>query len=171
VAATEEEKFDPRSIPRKTWSEYEQELWEVGSQRSHESRATMRTHQSRVSFHSQRSHAASVYAGTVCASGSEYGMLADGVPSLGMVMPTTSSVYGGSVIMSGPNLYPTAIPGALPGGIPSDEDILNEIRRILSEADLMQVTKKQVRDELATVFGVDMEARKDYINQCIELML
>jgi chitin synthase len=56
-------------------------------------------------------------------------------------------------------------------GYPSDELILNEIRRILSTADLMTVTKKQVRDELSNVFGVDMSPKKDYINHCIELIL
>ncbi|RKP27312.1 DEK C terminal domain-containing protein [Syncephalis pseudoplumigaleata] len=57
------------------------------------------------------------------------------------------------------------------GMYPSDVQILGEIRRILSTADLMTVTKKQVRDELSAFFGVDMMAKKDYINHCIEQIL
>jgi len=54
---------------------------------------------------------------------------------------------------------------------PSDETILSEIRRILSTADLMTITKKQVRDELSSIFALDMTSKKEYINQCIEMIL
>jgi DEK C terminal domain len=53
---------------------------------------------------------------------------------------------------------------------PNDDQILGEIRRILSTADLMTMTKKQVRDELSVFFGIDMTF-KDYINRCIEVIL
>jgi chitin synthase len=54
---------------------------------------------------------------------------------------------------------------------PKNEEIMNEVQRILSTADLTKVTKKQVREELQTVFGVNMASRKDYINACIENVL
>ncbi|RKP04566.1 DEK C terminal domain-containing protein [Thamnocephalis sphaerospora] len=202
VAATEEEKFDPRSIPRKKWSDYEQELWEVGSQGSHDSRGTAltaRTHDSRGSHHS-RSGPASEYggvAGTTTPSvfgmeksfrmsyqtGSRpvsqtyenrvsmamtndnlgHDMYLNQPAMVGRPASTTFSAYGApSVVMD---------QGHDPNGYPSDDQILGEIRRILSTADLMTVTKKQVRDELAAFFGVDMMPKKDYINQCIELIL
>ncbi|ORX86313.1 hypothetical protein K493DRAFT_411343 [Basidiobolus meristosporus CBS 931.73] len=55
--------------------------------------------------------------------------------------------------------------------LPSDHEILEEIRGILSIADLMTITKKQVRDELSHYFGVDMTAKKDFINGCIDMIL
>lgn len=54
---------------------------------------------------------------------------------------------------------------------PSNEEILAEVKRILSTADLTKVTKKQVREELSNIFGVSMASRKDYINACIENVL
>jgi chitin synthase len=57
------------------------------------------------------------------------------------------------------------------GGFPSDEEILMQIRHILSTSDLMSVTRKSVREELARVFGVDLSSRKDYIHACIDGVL
>jgi chitin synthase len=58
-----------------------------------------------------------------------------------------------------------------PAGGPSDDDLLREIRRILSTANLMTITKKQVRDELSALFGVDLTPRKAIINHFIEEIL
>ncbi|KAI7894151.1 chitin synthase-domain-containing protein [Mucor mucedo] len=54
---------------------------------------------------------------------------------------------------------------------PKNEEIMLQVQRILSTADLTQVTKKQVREELQEIFGVSMATRKDYINACIENIL
>jgi chitin synthase len=54
---------------------------------------------------------------------------------------------------------------------PTDDDIFTQIKMYLSTADLMSVTKKQVRDEMTRVFNIDMTPRKEYINQCIERIL
>ncbi|KAI7902468.1 chitin synthase-domain-containing protein [Cokeromyces recurvatus] len=54
---------------------------------------------------------------------------------------------------------------------PKNEEILVEVQRILEEADLNKITKKQVREELQHIFGVSMASRKDYINACIESIL
>jgi len=56
-------------------------------------------------------------------------------------------------------------------GEPSDEALIHEIRNILRGADLMTVTKKQVREQLSVLFGVDMTLRKEFINECINLIL
>lgn len=55
--------------------------------------------------------------------------------------------------------------------IPSDAVIAQEIERILDHNDLMQLTKKQVRDTLSDIFGVDMNCRKAFINECIDQSL
>ncbi|KAI9140628.1 chitin synthase-domain-containing protein [Paraphysoderma sedebokerense] len=59
---------------------------------------------------------------------------------------------------------------AIPG-MPTDQEILMEIKRILATANLMSITKKQVRDELSALFNVDLSSKKEYINNCIEAVL
>ncbi|KAI8991487.1 chitin synthase-domain-containing protein [Mycotypha africana] len=54
---------------------------------------------------------------------------------------------------------------------PKNGEIFEEVQRILTTADLTKITKKQVREELQATFGVPMNARKDYINFCIEAIL
>ncbi|KAI8364207.1 chitin synthase-domain-containing protein [Blakeslea trispora] len=70
---------------------------------------------------------------------------------------------GGSIVMDGFTM------GDDTG--PKNEEIMFQVQRILSTADLTKVTKKQVREELQTIFGVSMASRKDYINACIENVL
>ncbi|KAI9217148.1 chitin synthase-domain-containing protein [Blastocladiella britannica] len=76
----------------------------------------------------------------------------------------------------GPPVPALPSPGMMPaatalGGFPTDEEIYYEVRRILSTADLMQVTKKQVRDELSALFGVDLSSRRELINEAISAVL
>ncbi|RIA92287.1 Glycosyltransferase Family 2 protein [Glomus cerebriforme] len=54
---------------------------------------------------------------------------------------------------------------------PTDEELLAEIRQILQTANLMSITKKQVREQLTSVFNMDMTSRKEFINNSIELVL
>ena len=54
---------------------------------------------------------------------------------------------------------------------PTDDALLAEIRDILRTANLMTVTKKQIRAELEQRFGVTLEARKAYINSATEALL
>ncbi|KAG1077306.1 hypothetical protein G6F42_024932 [Rhizopus arrhizus] len=58
-----------------------------------------------------------------------------------------------------------------PPGFPTDEEILSEIRNILQTANLMSITKKQVREQLSAFFGFDMTPKKEYINTSIEYIL
>ncbi|CEP18844.1 hypothetical protein [Parasitella parasitica] len=55
--------------------------------------------------------------------------------------------------------------------MPHDAAIMAEIENILDHNDLMQLTKKQVRDALTDIFGVDMTCKKEFINQCIDQSL
>ncbi|KAI8910359.1 chitin synthase-domain-containing protein [Gorgonomyces haynaldii] len=58
-----------------------------------------------------------------------------------------------------------------PGRFPTDDEILAEVRHILSTTDLMKLTKKSVRDRLGRLFGVDLSSKKEYIHQCIDGIL
>ena len=42
---------------------------------------------------------------------------------------------------------------------------------MLESADLMSVTKKDVKMYLERVFGVPLDVRREYINQCSEAVL
>lgn len=55
--------------------------------------------------------------------------------------------------------------------LPSDEELLMEIKHILSTTDLMKITKKTVRDRLSRFFGVDVSVKKEYIHACIDGVL
>jgi chitin synthase len=194
--------FDPSSIPKKKWSEYEQELWEVGTQGSQESA------HSRMSDRSYRSKKAGSVTGSH--AGSSYGDFHDekrrgrsrspaypydeGRRSYAPTDPRVSRAYSAAYsqhpteLMSTrgsqylPVEYTAGPPGSRPisavesyyasnVAFPTDDEILQEIRRILSNANLMSITKKQVRDELSEHFGIDMSSKKEYITNCIELIL
>ncbi|KAI9265590.1 chitin synthase [Sporodiniella umbellata] len=54
---------------------------------------------------------------------------------------------------------------------PDEETIFQEIVKILDENDLMQLSKKQVRELLSKSFQIDMTFKKEYINRCIDQLL
>jgi chitin synthase len=220
--SADDEKFDPRVIPRKKWSDYEQELWEVGSQHSHKSSGTAISRSSQGS-HRSRGHHPSDYgafvgtgAPSVMGMEQNYRQSSYSVTKPGMsandrrtsqALTIDNTMMGGNFgqdMFSGQQGYNNNTygrPGSVAyssyaagvgvahsvgapsvimdfdgnnggsNGYPTDAQILSEIRRILSTADLMTVTKKQVREELTTFFGVDMMPKKDYINVCIEQIL
>ncbi|KAJ2816186.1 hypothetical protein IWW50_006583 [Coemansia erecta] len=57
------------------------------------------------------------------------------------------------------------------GAMPTDEQLIESIKRILSSQNLNTVTKKSVRAQLATEYGIDLSARKEFIGDAIELIL
>ncbi|KAJ2297290.1 hypothetical protein IWW55_004843, partial [Coemansia sp. RSA 2706] len=96
--------------------------------------------------------------------------------------PTRESIYSaGSYGV--PSMYgqPAAGNSALQGGgtpgmmmtgaMPTDEQLIESIKRILSSQNLNSVTKKSVRAQLAAEYGVDLTARKEFIGDAIELIL
>ncbi|KAI9327398.1 chitin synthase-domain-containing protein [Obelidium mucronatum] len=122
----------------------------------------------------------SVY-GVPQVAGSVYAGSAYGQPMVAMP-GHAGSVYGGSNYGQQQQLHqqPAVLAGYAPSIVsvsntnrsqPSDEQILFQIRQILSTADLMTVTRKSVREELTRVFGVDLSSRKEYIHACIDGVL
>lgn len=168
VVVTDEGKFDPESIPRKKWEDYQAELWETQTSRD-DSR-------SEVSGYS--------YATKANAYVSEYGVPSRPGSTTGLVpampnMPHNSrsfsrmsmggsemgdnrmSTFGGSQFFSAEDMV----------GLPSDDAILAEIREILKTADLMTVTKKGIKQELERRFDVPLDAKRQYINSATEALL
>ncbi|KAG2185213.1 hypothetical protein INT44_002003 [Umbelopsis vinacea] len=58
-----------------------------------------------------------------------------------------------------------------PPGFPRDAEIIAEIKNILATANLMSITKKQVREQLSAFFGFDLNPKKEFINTSIEYIL
>jgi chitin synthase len=54
---------------------------------------------------------------------------------------------------------------------PSDDVILAEIRSILATADMMQTSKKTVKEDLSRRFNVDMTPKMKYIGYCVESII
>jgi len=147
IVVSDEGKFDPASIPKKKWEEYQAELWDAQTQRD-----DARSEISGFSY-GTKSH----YPATT-----EYNY-----PASRAMSHTGDTRYGSRI-----SLAPSAIEArgyhdnmemADMAGLPSDDAILAEIREILRTADLMTVTKKSIKMELERRFGVGLEAKRAYI--------
>ena len=157
VVLTDEGKFDPRTIPRKKWEEYQAELWEA--------QTTQRDDRSEVSGFSYGTKnffpggAASEYGASRPLSHVEI----PPVPRLASRQSLALSEWGGAGGGRPASMAGSAMPEPAEGQMPSDDAILAEIRDVLRTADLMNVTKKMVKVELERRFGVSLESRKVYI--------
>jgi chitin synthase len=94
--ALEGKAFDPKSIPQKKWSDYEQELWEVGSTHSLESKAS-RYHPGGQQFpYGSNNNSGLNMNSHGSRAGSVYGGAGNDLASMGMGMPmAVSGVPGG----------------------------------------------------------------------------
>lgn len=160
VIISDEGKFDPASIPRKKWEDYQAELWETQTGRDGT--------QSEVSGYSYGTKAQGLVSEYPYYSrpGSTTGLAHQNNPydsrtlsrmSLGpseLGQPTRMSSYPDSQFFSPDDMV----------GLPSDDALLAEMREILSKADLMTVTKKGIKQELEGRFGVPLDAKRAYIN-------
>jgi chitin synthase len=146
VVISDEGKFDPASIPKKRWEEYQVELWEAQS-RLDDSHSEV----SGYSYGTKSYHPAAT----------EYGYPA----SRPMSQLDLTSRYESrmslapSEMLGGTNYELSDL-----AGLPSDDAILAEIREILRTADLMSITKKAVKVELEKRFGVNLDAKRAYIS-------
>jgi chitin synthase len=169
IVISDEGKFDPSVIPHKKWEDYQAELWEQQTQRGHEDT------RSEVSGYS--------YGTKSYAPASEYGY---GGGMMGMGMPAPPGyqsrpmsqlelpMHGTHSRLSlAPSDMMSQRSGAYGNGgememamfdLPSDDALLAEIREILRTADLMTVTKKSIKAELENRFGMNLNAKRAYIN-------
>jgi chitin synthase len=171
LVISDEGKFDPASIPKKRWEDYQAELWELHSQyqetMSAAGGAGWRDDQSEASGMSF-ARSARVGAQTPMSMG----MGINPVMSRASLAPTAYGALTGEDMRGG-----VADTSSLPGaGIdeanqPTDDQLLREIREFLATADLMRVTKKSVRIELERRFGCTLESRKEFIGSATEAVL
>ncbi|CRG83937.1 hypothetical protein PISL3812_01293 [Talaromyces islandicus] len=154
IVISDEGKFDPASIPKKKWEEYQVELWEAQSQRDDN-----RSEVSGYSYGTKSYHPAAT----------EYNFPA----SRPMSQLDLTSRFGSRM-----SLAPSEMLGGAGNyelsdlaGLPSDDAILAEIREILNTSDLMTITKKAVKVELERRFGVNLDSKRTYINSATEAIL
>jgi chitin synthase len=170
IVISDEGKFDPASIPRKKWEDYQAELWEVQTGRDET--------QSEVSGYSYGTKAQGIvseYAYYPSRPGSTVGLqqqqqqqqqhhspydsrnlsrMSLAPSEMGLGQQNRTSTYRDSQFFSPDDMV----------GLPSDDALLAEMREILSKADLMTVTKKGIKQELEGRFGVPLDAKRQYIN-------
>lgn len=161
VVISDEGKFDPASIPRKKWEDYQTELWEAQTQRGHDDT------RSEVSGYS---YGTKSYAPTASDFGG-YGHVQSGYQSRPMsqlelpLRQHSRLSMAQSDVMSqrGIGSYNPELEMSMLD-LPSDDAILAEIREILRTADLMTVTKKSIKVELERKFGMSLDAKRAYVN-------
>ncbi|KAJ6265608.1 glycosyltransferase [Bipolaris maydis] len=131
IVVSDEGKFDPASIPKKRWEEYQAEMWEQHTIRDDRSEVSGYTYATRKPF------------GNASVAGSEYGGMAPSRSMSHLNLPRYDNHSRLSLAHSGHGMDSMEM-----ANLPSDEAILVEIKDILSKSDLMNVTKKQIKSEL-----------------------
>jgi chitin synthase len=174
VVVTDEGKFDPDSIPRKKWEEYQAELWDAQTATGRDDEGSV---VSGYSYGTKSYHpAASMYgAGHMdmhYMPASRPMSQLDLNPSYNhsRMSLAPSEMLGGSRQVSQLDLTRQSQNMAADmemsdlTGVPSDDMLLAEIRDILRTADLMTVTKKSVKLELEKRFGgISLDSKRAYI--------
>jgi chitin synthase len=134
VVVSDEGKFDPASIPKKKWDEYQADMWE---------QHTIRDDRSEVSGFS---YGTKRFMGGASVAGSEYGGMPPSRPMSHLDLPRFGNNSRMSLAPSGYGGYDNLEMASL--NLPTDDALLAEIRDILNTSDLMNITKKAVKVEL-----------------------
>ncbi|CAO2653427.1 Nn.00g028380.m01.CDS01 [Neocucurbitaria sp. VM-36] len=154
VVVSDEGKFDPASIPKKRWEEYQAEMWEQHTIRDDRSEISGYTYATRKPF------------GAASIAGSEYGGMPPSRPMSHLDLPRYNNQSRLSLAQSGYGMDSMEM-----ANLPSDDAILIEIKDILQNSDLMSVTKKHVKAELEKRFGCDLSLKKQFIGSAVESLL
>ncbi|KAI0840811.1 glycosyltransferase family 2 protein [Hypoxylon sp. FL0890] len=173
IVVTDEGKFDPASIPRKKWEEYQAELWEAQTSRGDDARSEISGF-SYATKPGMNVGVAEYYAasrpGSTTGMVPPYDLKNQGHLSRMSFAPTENrmSQFGGSQFF-GNQMHDVEMSNLT--NMPSDDALLAEIREILRTADLMTVTKKGIKKELERRFGVSLDSKRLYINSATEALL
>ncbi|KAL0064502.1 hypothetical protein AAF712_008560 [Marasmius tenuissimus] len=185
-------KFDPRAIPPKSWSDYENELWDKESNHSIGSWVPPTKFKNdgyagrETIYHGQggpfaggqdRSYSPAPSQGMYPPPGYQSGrntpMLQYGMPApmTPFGAPQSSMLHQPTISRPGSNYLDLPFDSRSPPGMPSDAEIENAVRAILSNVDLNTVTKRELRRQLEEQFGMDLTAKKGVINQAVDRCL
>ncbi|ODQ66999.1 hypothetical protein NADFUDRAFT_81629 [Nadsonia fulvescens var. elongata DSM 6958] len=180
IVVSSEGKFDPKEIPLQTWHDYQTETWE--SQQTYDNSGdygleadeyyeheTMMESVKNDSYPKSNNTLSIVdpFQEVTSNFGEAYSQYeANSVDTTNRRLSSSSLL--GSELREVDNGIEMAHLNRIP---PTDEEITEAIKQILSTADLMLVTKKSIRAELTQFFGVNMDSRKAYINYVTEAVL
>ncbi|KAF2089356.1 glycosyltransferase family 2 protein [Saccharata proteae CBS 121410] len=176
IVITDEGKFDPNSIPKKKWEEYQLELLDaqtVRDDRSDYSGVTGVSYGTKSGFYGHHSPGAPA---------SEYGMPGPGSRPMSQLSLPRYGNGNQSRVSLAPSQYNYSTDlhhhqqqygygQGMAAGLPNDDAILAEIRDVLRTADLMSVTKKSIKAELERRFGVNLDSRRAFIGSATEAVL
>ncbi|KAJ7036193.1 glycosyltransferase family 2 protein [Mycena alexandri] len=182
----DEGKFDPRVIPLKSWSDYENELWDKES--NHSIGSWVPPPKLRNEGYAE-SHTASLYGRETTyeprgysPAPSQVGGYAQmpsypGPPGYQSGRNTPQSMFRNEA-QARPvtNYLDVPIPGSpgefdVPAGAPTDVDLDRAVQDVLRNADLNSITKREIRRRLEAHFGMDLTSRKTTINAAIDRVL
>ncbi|KAL4780367.1 chitin synthase ChsE [Aspergillus varians] len=144
IVLSDEKKFDPASIPKKRWEEHQAELWDAQTSRDDRSEI------SGISYGTKYHPAQSEYG----FPGSRPMSQLDLPRHMSRMSLAPSEMMSRHMDMEMEDI----------SHLPTDDAILSEIRDILRTADLMTVTKKNIKQELERRFGVNLDVKRPYIN-------
>lgn len=153
-------KFDPSEIPLQRWEDYQSEM--IAHQDEPMADTLSVAQQSHYSDFVGGGRPASIVRASTPGT---YGPFSDRnasrpVSSLGM----DENEYEMSLMTGGAGEQTNLL-------LPSDEELTESIREILSTADLMQVTKKSIRQQLEKEYGMKLTAKREYIKYVVEAIL
>ncbi|KAI7907878.1 chitin synthase-domain-containing protein [Cokeromyces recurvatus] len=171
IIVTDDEKFDEKMIPLKKWAIYEEEMW-VNKSNSvvtsylsvlPDDQHTLDSDNPIDKSNSVKSELLpplipnfsdeqfNIDLSTVLGSSSPIRKIADNIDMKDSTIKTTTESR-------------TVI-------IPEDDELEREIYKILINSNLMTLTKKQVRDQLSALFGVDLTIKRGIINTIINRLI
>lgn len=170
ILISDEGKFDPDSIPKKKWEEYQAELWDAQTQRDDaKSEVSGYSYATKSGYHP----AGSVHGGPppVYHDGQHLLPMSRSGSAMDVIQRSTSpynnvNYTGSRMSLAASEMMARSLADmemADLTGLPTDDQLLSEIRDILRTADLMSVTKKSVKVELEKRFGCNLDAKRAYI--------
>ncbi|KAF9078668.1 glycosyltransferase family 2 protein [Rhodocollybia butyracea] len=200
VIVHDEGKFDPKAIPLKSWTDYENELWDKESNHSigswvppnklrNEGYAESQTaslYGRETHYEPQRSYSPAPSQGMMYPPPGYQSGRNTPQSNLRMPMDTgmmyvqpqlTPSLYQPTPSRPTTNYLDMPIPVASSpdntslSGTPSNADIERAVQNIIRVADLNSVTKREIRRQLEEHFGMDLTSRKVIINAAIDRCL
>ncbi|KAF9531219.1 glycosyltransferase family 2 protein [Crepidotus variabilis] len=185
----DEGKFDPRSIPLKSWSDYENELWDKES--NHSIGSWVPPTKTKNDGYPE-SRTASLYGRETYYDPPQQRSFSPAPSQLGMFPPGYNSGRNTPLSPFNPINQETALLQPTPsrpvtnyldipiptssspdevGSGPSSVDLERAVQNVLSNADLNSVTKREIRRQLEDHFGMDLTSRKATINAAIDRAL
>ncbi|KAK2462553.1 hypothetical protein APHAL10511_005523 [Amanita phalloides] len=189
IVIHDEGKFDPKAIPLKSWSDYENELWDKESNHSIGSWVPP----TKLKENYAESHTASLYGRETyyepraqSPAPSQFGAFPPPGYQSGRNTPLShfrplseaNMLHQPSPSRPTTNYFDIPIPltqspgeADMPPGAPSDTELERAVQEVLRKADLNSVTKREVRRQLEERFGMDLTTRKATINTAIDRVI